>query len=587
MPRSRRQSAAARRDNSENDARSVRSGSVNSVAGDSGADQVEAEVQQVPGAGDHGRIQMEVDDQPAAGAGARAGRGRGGPLLIPAPTQAARGVAPAQLQDAIDVASVTPLLKLVRSQQEASRMRQAELDRWHQHGKMFAFNLNIASFGEVPMTPGAQQKLLIWLKDTVAALAAYRATSLEHEELILQKLTDAILPPAKLTWNAAVETAEFQQPSMGARRDVGTASLTWRTLRAFLRCYDNPHGKDEMEQRLTNWTWGNTSPETQATFNELVDIWTQAAQQTATLDFARQVETPTQHAILNQIVRKMPQWAKKLMQDHPRKYQSVPHLWVSLKEEEACRLTRSSTSDVLGMPTLPQDLPTRASILTLAQAIIAEDTDGGEAAATVAQDYGDDTAPISLGLHFLGQQLPRGPNGEFECMRCGDTHWYRKCNAPASLEELAGQHHSMWPRVTPVVGNRPGAPPITQAPSAPTVGPTTSHYPRPGPAPTGSRAAEAPVSQGGSLQALARHMLDLQHRVAGRERHSAASAPSPSPPLLSLVSPAVASVSDSIIIEGPGVTVPLDYVPAGIYHGRRVWASPVMDDVQDGPSHGP
>ena len=503
MPRSRRQSAAARRDNSENDARSVRSGSVHRVAGNSGEDQVEAEVQQVPGAGDHGRIQMEVDDQPAAGAGARAGRGRGGPLPIPAPTQADRGVAPAQLQDAIDVASVTPLLKLVRSQQEASRMRQAELDRWHQHGKMFAFNLNIASFGEVPMTPGAQQKLLIWLKDTAAALAAYRATSLEHEELILQKLTDAILPPTKLTWNAAVETAEFQQPSMGARRGVGTASLTWRTLRAFLRCYDNPHEKDEMEQRLTNWTWGNTIPETQATFNELVDIWTQAAQQTATLDFARQVETPTQHAILNQIVRKMPQWAKKHMQDHPRKYQSVPHLWVSLKEEEACRLTRSSTSDVLGMPTLPQDLPTRASILTLAQAIIAEDTDGGEAAATVAQGYGDDTAPISLGLHFLGQQLPRGPNGEFECMRCGDTHWYRKCNAPASLEELAGQHHSTWPRVTPVVGNRPGAPPITQAPSAPTVGPTTSHYPRPVPAPTGSRAAEAPGSQRGSLQALA------------------------------------------------------------------------------------
>ena len=101
MSRSRRQSAAARRDNSENDARSVRSGSVNSVAGDSGEDQVEAEVQQVPGAGDHGRIQMEVDDQPAAGAGARAGRGRGGPLPIPAPTQAARGVAPAQLQDAV------------------------------------------------------------------------------------------------------------------------------------------------------------------------------------------------------------------------------------------------------------------------------------------------------------------------------------------------------------------------------------------------------------------------------------------------------------------------------------------------------
>ena len=586
MPRSGRRAAAARRASGENETRSVSSAGANSVAGDSGADQVEAAVQQVPGAGDQGRMDMEAAEQPAAGAGARVGRGRASPLPIPAPMQAARGVAPAPSQDAIDVASVTPLLKLVGSQHDASRMRPAELDRWHLHGKMFA-TYKVAPFGEVPMTPGAQQKLIIWLKDTATALVAYRATSLEHEQLILQKLSEAILPPAKLTWNAAVETAEAQQPSMGARRGVGTASLIWRTLRAFLRCYDNPHGKDEMEQRLTDWTWGNTIPETQASFNELVDIWTQAAQQTATLDFARQIETPTQHAILNQIVRKMPPWAKKHMQDHPRKYSSVPNLWVSLKEEEACRLQRSSTGDVPGnMHTFPQDLPTRASILTLAQAIIAEETDGGEPSATVAQGYGDDTAPISLGLHFLGQQLPRGPNGEFECMRCGGTHWHRKCNAPESLEELAGQHHSTWPRVTPVVGNQPGAPPITQAPSTPTVGPTRSNYPRPVPAPTGSRAAEAPVSQRGPLQALARHMLDLQHRVAGRERDTGP-ASSPPSPLLSLVSPAVASASDSIIIEGPGVTVPLDFVPAGIYQGRRVWAAPVMDDDQHGPRNGP
>ena len=131
-------------------------------------------------------------------------------------------------------------------------MRQAELDRWHQHGKMFAFNLNIASFGEVPMTPGAQQKLLIWLKDTAAALAAYRATSLEHEDIVLQRLTDAILPSVNLTWEAAVESAIFEQPLTGARRGVGTGSLIWRTLRTFLCCYDNPHGKDEMEQRLYN-----------------------------------------------------------------------------------------------------------------------------------------------------------------------------------------------------------------------------------------------------------------------------------------------------------------------------------------------
>ena len=171
-------------------------------------------------------------------------------------------------------------------------------------------------------------------------------------------------------------------------------------------------------------------------------------------------------------------------------------------------------------------------------------------------------------------------------MRCGGTHWHRKCNAPESLEELAGQHHSTWPRVTPVVGNQPGAPPITQATSTPTVGPTRSNYPRPGPAPTGSRAAEAPVSQRGPLQALVRHMLDLQHRVVGRERDTGPAYSFPSP-LLSLVSPAVASASDSIIIEGPGVTVPLDFVPAGIYQGRRVWAAPVMDDDQHGPRNGP
>ena len=124
------------------------------------------------------------------------------------------------------------------------------------------------------MTAGAQQKLLIWLKDTAAALVAYRATSLEHEDIILQKLTDAILQPAKLTWEAAVDSAMLEQPLIGAHRGVGTASLTWRVLRAFLRCYDNPHGKDEMEQRLFNWKWGNTIPETQSSFNELVHIWT-------------------------------------------------------------------------------------------------------------------------------------------------------------------------------------------------------------------------------------------------------------------------------------------------------------------------
>ena len=72
----------------------------------------------------------------------------------------------------------------------------------------------------------------------------------------------------------------LEQPLTGAHRCVGTASLTWRTLRTFLRCYDNPHGKDEMKQRMSAWKWGKTVPETLAIFNEMVHIWTQEAQQT-------------------------------------------------------------------------------------------------------------------------------------------------------------------------------------------------------------------------------------------------------------------------------------------------------------------
>jgi hypothetical protein len=94
-----------------------------------------------------------------------------------------------QSPDALAVTSVLPLTKMVRSQDEASRMLRADLDRWHQHGKFITSSLKIAPFGEIPMTPDAQQKLLVWLKNTAAALVAYRATSLEHEEMILQKLT--------------------------------------------------------------------------------------------------------------------------------------------------------------------------------------------------------------------------------------------------------------------------------------------------------------------------------------------------------------------------------------------------------------
>jgi hypothetical protein len=114
---------------------------------------------------------------------------------------------PAQSPDALAVASVLPLIGMVHTQDATSLMTQWELDRWQQHGRLFTSSFKIASFGEVPMIAGAQQKLLIWLKNTAAALVAYRATSLEHEDIILQKLTDAILQPAKLTWEAAVYEA--------------------------------------------------------------------------------------------------------------------------------------------------------------------------------------------------------------------------------------------------------------------------------------------------------------------------------------------------------------------------------------------
>ncbi len=110
------------------------------------------------------------------------------------------------------MASVLSLIDMVLSQDATSRILRAELDRWHQHGNLFMSSLKISSFGEVPMTTDAQQKLLTWLKNTATTLVAYRATSLEHEDIIFQKLTDAILPPVKLTWDAAVESVMLEQP---------------------------------------------------------------------------------------------------------------------------------------------------------------------------------------------------------------------------------------------------------------------------------------------------------------------------------------------------------------------------------------
>ena len=587
MPRSQRRSArqAADRARSENGARSENDAGSVSSHGDSVAQSWAGQMEEK----DRGQGAANLNAPGAAAANMQPAvrLGRGGARLFPMQAQGPQ--TPVQSPDALAVASVLPLTKMVRSQDEASRMMRADLDRWHQHGKLFTSSLKIAPFGKIPMTPGAQQELLVWLKNTAAALVAFRATSLEHEDIIVQKLTDAILPAAKLTWEAALDSATLERPLAGARRGVGTASLTWRVLRAFLRCYDNPHGKDELDQRLDNWKWAKTIPETQAAFNEMVHIWRQAAQQTATLDFARQVAMPTQHAILDQIVKKMPPWAKKHMQEHPAKYSSVSQLWVALKEEEASRMTRQPTGNIHVLTPIPPDRETRTSILTMAEAILAEEAEQAHDTAPVALGYGDASAPMSLGLHFLGQHLPRGPNGEFQCLRCGgEDHWFRKCNAPASLEELAGQHSSTWPRVTPVVGNKPGAPPITQAPSMSSVGSAATPYHRPVPGASGSRAAAASTAQRGPLQALARSMIDIQHRLAGLEREPGP-APSLSPPLLSLAptTPTVAPVSDSIIIEGQGVTVPLDYVPAGIYQGRRVWAAPVAEEDQDGQGNGP
>jgi hypothetical protein len=165
-----------------------------------------------------------------------------------------------------------------------------------------------------------------------------------------------------------------------------------------------------MEQCLNNWKWNKTVPETLTTFNELVHIWKQRAQQTTTF------QTPTQHAILEQIVRKMPQWTKKHMQEHPHKYSSVTQFGVSLKEEEVSRLTRSSMDNIQVMTTIPHDREQCVTILTMTETILTEEVEHVDVGVPVASVCGDTTAPISIGLHFLGQQMPRGPNGEFECM---------------------------------------------------------------------------------------------------------------------------------------------------------------------------
>jgi hypothetical protein len=160
---------------------------------------MEEEEQQLPGAGNRGQGAADLN---APGAPTVANMqpvvrlGSGGTRLPPMPAQVSQAGSrnpPVQSPDALTVDSVLPLINVVHSQDVVIRMLCAEIDRWYQHGKLFMSSLKIASFGEVPMTADAQQKLLIWLKNTATTLVAYRTTSCEHEDIILQKITDTIL----------------------------------------------------------------------------------------------------------------------------------------------------------------------------------------------------------------------------------------------------------------------------------------------------------------------------------------------------------------------------------------------------------
>ena len=88
------------------------------------------------------------------------------------------------------------------------------------------------------------------------------------------------------------------------------------------------------------------------------------------------------------------------------------------------------------MTVIPHDREQCVTILAMTETTLAEEAEHVDGDGPVETGYGDTTDPMSLGVHFLGQQMPRGPNGEFQCMSCGDTHFYRKCNVSASLEEL-------------------------------------------------------------------------------------------------------------------------------------------------------
>jgi hypothetical protein len=79
-------------------------------------------------------------------------------------------------------------------------------------------------------------------------------------------------------------------------------------------------------------------------------------------------------------------------------------------------MTRSSAGNIHVLTTIPHDRETRASILAMTEAILADEVEHVDVADPVALGYEDASVPLPLGLHFLGQQLPRGPNGKFECL---------------------------------------------------------------------------------------------------------------------------------------------------------------------------
>ncbi len=80
-------------------------------------------------------------------------------------------------------------------------------------------------------------------------------------------------------------------------------------------------------------------------------------------------------------------------------------------------MTRTTTGNIQTMTVIPHDHEQCATILTMVEVILAEEAEHVDGGSPVTPDYGDMTDPISLGLHFLGQQLPWGSNGEVECMR--------------------------------------------------------------------------------------------------------------------------------------------------------------------------